>query len=171
MTDMATRPGLNAIVSREAIEDFLFEEAAMLDEWRLDDWVALFTADATYQVPATDAPPDARPDTHLFYIADDRYRIQQRAERLKKKTAHSEFPRSKTRRMIANVRVRGVEGDKVKVTSNFVTYRSKNGVTDTYVGHHEHSLVRDGNGFRIAAKRTVLDQEALRPHGRISLIL
>ena len=41
---------------REQVEDFLFREAALLDDWRLDDWVALFTEDARYVVPTTDLP-------------------------------------------------------------------------------------------------------------------
>ena len=41
---------------RELVEDFLFKEAALLDEWRLDDWVNLFTEDARYVVPTTDLP-------------------------------------------------------------------------------------------------------------------
>ena len=26
---------------REEVEDFLYQEAALLDEWRLDEWLAL----------------------------------------------------------------------------------------------------------------------------------
>jgi len=29
-------------VSRNDIENFLFEEAALLDDWKLTEWVALF---------------------------------------------------------------------------------------------------------------------------------
>ena len=32
-------------VTRQEIEDFLYEEAALLDAWRLDDWLKLLTAD------------------------------------------------------------------------------------------------------------------------------
>jgi len=42
-------------VLRQEVEDFLFAEAALLDEWRLDEWLALLTDDVTYIVPATDA--------------------------------------------------------------------------------------------------------------------
>ena len=30
---------------RELVEDFLFREAELHDDWRLDDWVGLFTED------------------------------------------------------------------------------------------------------------------------------
>ena len=57
--------------TRSDVEDFLILEADLLDEWRLPEWLELFTEDATYCVPATDLPSDASPDTSLFYVADD----------------------------------------------------------------------------------------------------
>ncbi len=42
--------------TRQQIEDFLFEEAALLDAWRLDEWLELLTEDATYRVPSNDRP-------------------------------------------------------------------------------------------------------------------
>ena len=47
---------VNQPTLREQVEDFLFKEAALLDEWRLDDWVDLFTEDGRYVVPTTDLP-------------------------------------------------------------------------------------------------------------------
>ena len=32
-------------ISRAEIEDFLFAEADLLDEWRLPEWLELFTED------------------------------------------------------------------------------------------------------------------------------
>ena len=52
-------------VSRAEVEDFLYAEAALLDEWRLDEWLALFTEDGTYHVPSTDEP-DGDPGSTLF---------------------------------------------------------------------------------------------------------
>ncbi len=45
---------------RQMVEDFLFREAELLDDWRLDDWAALFTEDARYIVP----PPTCPKETH-----------------------------------------------------------------------------------------------------------
>ena len=64
------------------VEDFLFNEADLLDQWRLPEWLELFTDDAEYQVPCMDLPADANPDTNLFYIADDRFRLGERVKRL-----------------------------------------------------------------------------------------
>ena len=61
---------MTTIFTRPEIEDFLFNEAALLDDWKLEEWLALFTDDARYLVPATDLPKDAPPEGNLFYIED-----------------------------------------------------------------------------------------------------
>jgi 3-phenylpropionate/cinnamic acid dioxygenase small subunit len=38
-------------VTRIELEDFLYLEAALLDEWRLEEWLALFVPGARYLVP------------------------------------------------------------------------------------------------------------------------
>jgi p-cumate 2,3-dioxygenase beta subunit len=162
---------MGAFVSRIDVEDFLFREAELLDEWRLPEWLALFTDDAHYYVPSTDLAPDATPDNNLFYIADDRFRLGERVARLMKRTAHSEFPRSKVRHLVSNVRLHSTEDDEVGVRANFVTYRTKDGVTDQYVGSYRYRLLPYESSFRILEKRCLLDMDGLRPQGRISIIL
>jgi len=158
-------------ISRADVEDFLFLEADLLDEWRLPEWLELFTEDATYSVPATDLPANASPDTSLFYIADDRFRLSERVKRLMKRTAHVEFPHSRTRHFITNVRIRERHEDELLVSSAFLVYRTKDGVTDTYFGSSRYRLALKGGSFRIRDKRCLLDTDGLRPQGRVSIIL
>ena len=80
---------------REQVEDFLFREAEFLDDWRLDDWVSLFTEDARYVVPTTDLP-DGDPQRDLVFIDDDITRLRARAVRLNSRHAHREYPWSRT---------------------------------------------------------------------------
>ena len=93
---------MNGGFSISQVEDFLYGEAALLDAWRLDDWLELLTADAVYRVPSNDRPC-ADPKDTLFIIADDINRIRARVTRLKDKNAHAEYPPSRTRRMISLV--------------------------------------------------------------------
>ena len=92
------------VVTRAQVEDFLYHEAALLDEWRLDEWQALLTDDATYYVPPNDQLEGDHRST-LFIIADDRERIRQRIIRINDPNCHAEYPKSRTRRMICNVRI------------------------------------------------------------------
>jgi p-cumate 2,3-dioxygenase subunit beta len=156
---------------RSRIEDFLYHEADLLDSWRLTEWLALFTDDALYEVPCTDLPADARPDESLFYVADDRFRLGERVKRLMKKTAHSEYPHSRTRRIVGNVRIRSQSAELLEIGSVFACYRTKDGTTDLYFGSTVHQLVPADGGFRIRSKRCLLDGDGLRPAGRLSIIL
>lgn len=156
---------------RAKIEDFLYHEADLLDQWRLPEWLGLFTDDAKYEVPCTNLSPGAQPDNSLFYVADDRFRLGERVKRLMKKTAHAEYPHSRTRHTVANVRVRTNSDDVLEVGSVFTVYRTKDGITDLYFGSTVHQLVPAEGGFKIKSKRCVLDTDGLREAGRVSIIL
>lgn len=156
--------------SRQEVEDLLYKEAALLDEWRLEEWLELLSDDAVYEIPPTDVPEgDAR--NTLFIIADDAVRIRSRVKQLLGKSAWAENPQSRTRRMISNVRVLGADGDRILATANFAVHRMRYESVDTYIGRYDYKLVRVGNELKINERRAVLDNEALRPHGKISFIL
>jgi p-cumate 2,3-dioxygenase beta subunit len=163
--------GLLASLTRVEAEDFLILEASLLNEWRLEEWRALFTDECRYLVPNMNGDPYAPPEASLYLIADDGHHLTERIKRLGKKTAHAEYPRSRTRRLISNVRFLEKSAGRVKVESSFITYRSNQGVTDTFFGRHEHCLVEQEGKLRIEEKRTILDMEALRPQGRLSIIV
>jgi p-cumate 2,3-dioxygenase beta subunit len=163
-------------LSRSDAEDFLYAEAALLDEWRLDDWLALLTEDARYWVPPNDTP-GGDPASTLFTIADDIHRIRARVTRLKDPAAHAEYPRSRTRRMIGNVRVEaaapGPAGEaQALVHSNFVVWRFRRGErVREYVGHYRHTLRLAAGGWRIAHRVAIIDAMELASLGSVSLIL
>ena len=157
--------------SRADYEDFLYREAALLDEWRLEGWLSLFTPDSVYEVPTMGIGLEAGPDSTLFYIADDYRRLRHRVVRLNKPTAHAEWPQSTTVRAIHNVRIVGVEDRGVHVACTFTTYRSKHNVTDTYIGHGHYWLVEMNGEVRIRTKRVLLGMNSLQPHGKVSIIL
>jgi p-cumate 2,3-dioxygenase beta subunit len=153
------------------VEAFLYREADLLDDWKLDEWLELFLPEARYEVPATDAP-DGRPETSLHIIADDMTVLAGRVDRLKSVQAYAENPHSRTRRFITNVRILDVAANDLLVSANFMVTRSRKGATDTYIGRYRHTLRSDPDtGFRFVHRRAVLDLDALRPHGRISIIL
>jgi len=161
---------MEPVISRAEVEDFLYAEAALLDEWKLEEWLELLTEDATYQVPPTDLP-DADAKTTLFIIADDAVRLKSRVNQLLGKSAWAENPHSRTRHMISNVRVIGSDGDNIRVAANFVVYRMRYELVDTYVGRYEYTLARRDGKLRIRERKAILDLEALRPHGKVSFIL
>ncbi len=158
-------------VGRAEIEEFLYREAALLDEWRLEEWLGLLTEDAIYRVPPNDAP-DGDPADTLFIIADDIARIRGRVKRLTSPEAHAEHPKSRTRRMISNVRITDRDGDHLDVAANFVIYRFRRDQrVGEYVGRYAYRLRIDDGALRIAERWAVLDSEELGGLGSVSFIL
>ena len=140
---------LAALLLEREVEKFIVEEAVMLDEWRLDDWLALFTEDARYMVPATDMPT-ADPKETLALINDDVARLRGRVERLK---------------------IKEIIGEEILANASFLVYRIRSGQVDPLIGSYGYTLRRVDGALKIAARRAVLDLEALRPHGTLSIIL
>ena len=166
------------MITRAEAEDFLYHEAALLDAWKLDAWLELLTEDARYRVPSNDAP-EGDPATTLFLIADDIARIRGRVARLQDSQAHAEFPHSRTRRLITNVRVTGPSSQPFpkgegafEVESNFCVYRFRRDERiSEFVGRYRHGLRRVEGKLRIALREAILDSEELGRLGSVSFLL
>jgi p-cumate 2,3-dioxygenase beta subunit len=158
-------------VSREQVENFLYEEADLLDSWQLSEWLALFDQErGSFYMPATDSPGSVHTEA-LFLIADDITRLRSRVAQLLSGIAWAENPQSRTNHMISNVRITGTEGDALLVKANFVVFRMRFQNIDPYIGKYHYKLLpRDGT-FKILERRVILDLEALRPHGKVSFIV
>jgi p-cumate 2,3-dioxygenase beta subunit len=157
-------------VGRPQVEDLLYLEARLLDEWRLDEWLQLYTNDARYVIPATDTP-DGDPDRDLVLIDDDRPRMQSRVDRLNSRRAHREYPHSNTRHMVTNVEL-GVRSDNLlAVTAAFAVFRFRGDRSVYYVGRYLIELTVVAGLLRIRSKRVVLDLTALRPTFDVAIIL
>ena len=158
-------------VTRAEVEDFLFLEADLLDNWKLKEWEELLTEDAGYYIPPNDDLEGDHRKT-LFIVADDRERIHQRIIRVLDPNCHAEYPKSRLSRIIGNVRILGVEGDLVTVAARFVCHRYRRYERmGEYVGHTRHVLKRHGGTFRIKERRVYLMSHELGSLGSVSFIL
>ncbi len=157
-------------VTRAQVEDLLFLEGQLLDEWRLDEWLSLFSDGARYVVPSNDLPDgDAQRD--LMLIDDDLQRLAARVVRLSSRRAHREYPHARTSHQTTNVRLLGVEDQDLLVRAAFTAWRFRNERADYYVGHYLYRLRLAEGGLRIFGKRVVMDMTVLRPAGAVSIIL
>jgi p-cumate 2,3-dioxygenase beta subunit len=156
-------------VSRSVIEDFLFHDAALLDEWRLDEWLQLFTAEAEYQVPPL-GRPDADVSSDTFLVNDDRFHLEQRVASLQRRSAHAEWPRSLTRRFVSNVRIVTERAEDLEVRANFCIFRYRGDDTTTFVGHYRLSL-SSARDLKFRRRVAVLDTPVLPPASIVSILL
>ena len=155
------------------VEQFLFQEADLLDSCRFHEWLDLFTEDARYWVPVRESVQGQEgsfPDEGSYavtYMNDDKSFLEQRIKRLDTGLAHAETPPSRTRHYIANVRVQVDDGQTGEVTaySNFIVYQGRRERTDyQFFGRREDRLRRVEGRWRIA-HRSVFLQHAVLPRG------
>ena len=156
-----------------AVAQFLYDEAALLDEWRLDEWLALFHPEAAkYLIPSPEDLSDD-PATTLHLVNDSMAMLSGRVTRLKSKHAHAESPRSRTRRQIANVRVWQGPSD-LFVRSVFDVIHVRGGVVDRYVGVYEHQLLPNDakdTTWLIGRRRVLIDHNIEAGGGSLAFLL
>lgn len=107
--------------------------------------------------PSNTDPVNADATQTLFLISDKIDRITARAKRLMKKTAHAEYPRSKTRHAIGNVRIVSALTDGNRARANFHVHRTKEHNQTVYMGEVRHTVVKEIGGRKIKHKRCILD--------------
>jgi 3-phenylpropionate/cinnamic acid dioxygenase small subunit len=153
---------------RQEVETFLFEEARLLDKWRLQEWLDLFTEDARYWLPmretlAPSEPPPELGDLAYALLDEDKSSLEVRVKRLETGLAHVEEPRSLTRHLVSNVLVSpGERDDEVIAESNFIVHQVHRQRHEyTYVGSREDVLRRVDGSWKIACRKVYLDQLVL----------
>ena len=157
------------------IEQFLFDEAWCLDERRFDDWLALFTDDASYWMPtrravakavvnsSTSVSEELAAPGETGWFEDSKLTLLARVMRLKGGIAWAEDPPSRTRRMITNVQVEPGAGEgEYRVRSYFMLHRTRHQMErETFVGCRNDVLRRVGGELRIAEREIILDETVL----------
>ena len=137
---------------------FLYKEARLADEARYAEWLALWTEDGVYWVPAT-TDPDADPDRHLSHIYDNRARLDTRVRLLQTGVRPSQTPASRMRRLISNIEVEPGDGDELTAESNFVLAELATQARHElhwWAGHVTHRLRRVDGELRMSRKTVVL---------------
>lgn len=143
-------------VDQQEVEQFLYHEAALLDNRKFDEWLELYPEDALYWVPANDY--DINPMLHVSFIYDDRSRMQDRVWSVQSGVRWSQDPQSRTRHLISNVVVTEDKGDELTVSSNFVMFEIRRAIYgDRYFcGRFEHHLRRENGSWKIVFKKIEL---------------
>jgi p-cumate 2,3-dioxygenase beta subunit len=159
--------------TRLSIEGLVYHEADLLDRWKLDEWVELWTDPCTYEVTTVGEsdPETTSSEKSLFLIGDNRFRLEQRVVRLNKTSAHVEYPHSRTRHLFTNVIVTDESADEIAAQVNFVVFRTKRSVTNHYMGYSLYTFAKMGDALKIRRKRCILDLEGLVPQGKLSILL
>ncbi|WP_369192204.1 3-phenylpropionate/cinnamic acid dioxygenase subunit beta [Streptomyces sp. R08] len=159
------------------VEQFYFEEAALLDDGRYADWLDLLAEDLDYWMPTRtnrlrrqQALSVAARGEAAFYD-ETKESLAWRIRRFDSGMAWAEDPPSRTRHLITNVMVRHVDpaeqegftdGD-LWVRSAFLVYRNRlEREENVFAGGRTDILRRTTDGLRITRRTILLDQNILQ---------
>jgi 3-phenylpropionate/cinnamic acid dioxygenase small subunit len=159
---------LAAMLRQYEVERFYYDEAALLDAHRYEEWVALFTDDTHYFLPIRrtksrrELADEFTKPGEMAFFDDTKIVLEGRVKKLMTGRSWSEDPPSRTRRLITNVRVTGDEGNELTVESNFHLYRTRlKSEEDSWIGSRHDTLRRSGDSFQIAKRWVYLEQTVL----------
>src|SRR5262249_58790567 len=93
---------------RAEVAELLFHEASLLDHGRLDEWLELYTDDATYWIPLQTDQSDPLTTSSIVY--DDRRLMEARVRQFQHPRAHPRVPAPRTLHPVGNVRILQVDG-------------------------------------------------------------
>ncbi|MCW5734494.1 MAG: aromatic-ring-hydroxylating dioxygenase subunit beta [Enhydrobacter sp.] len=160
----AMEPG-QAMLLQYEVEQFLYREAALLDDRRFGEWLALLADDIHYWMPirrtvtVENLRLEYASSDGMAYFDDDRNDLRMRVEKLQSNSAWSENPPSRTRHFVSNVRILEVNGDEIALEAAIHLYRSRlNDKIDNWVGRRRDRLRRVDGAFQIFERHIFLDQ-------------
>jgi 3-phenylpropionate/cinnamic acid dioxygenase small subunit len=152
-------------IERDRFRMYLEEEARLLDQDRLEDWLKLFAPECLYWMPGTPSGGDPRREVAIAF--DDRRRMEDRVFRLRTGYAWSQKPKSRTVRLVANVEVFSTDRADIRmVRSNVQITEFRGFETRCLWGWCGYRYVEHGGRWLIAARQLNLidcDQNLRNP--------
>ena len=136
------------------VEQFLFEEAAMLDERRYEDWLKLLTDDIHYWMPIRrtttmrEVEQEFTAPGNMAFFDDDLAQLKLRIQKITSGNAWSEDPPSRTRHFVTNIRITNIADSDTTVELNFHLYRTRlESNEDSWIGRRQDVLRRVNERF------------------------
>jgi len=136
-----------------SVEQFLFHEARLLDSGKLEEWLDLFTDDATYWLPLEQGQADPLETSSLIH--DDKTLLALRVKQARHPRAHARLPLARTVHQVGNISASEENGE-VVVQSNLTLIEFRNEKQRVWGALVEHRLRRENGAYRIARKRVDL---------------
>ena len=165
-----TDEGLRRLTLRNDVETFLFREARLLDERRLEEWLELLADDIHYYMPIRrnikfgDWDLEmSDPESEISYFDEGKDILQGRVRQLNTGLHWAEEPVSRFEHLISNVEIVEDDGEVVRANSKFLCYQNRlQDEVNLFVGRRYDVLRRDPEtGFKIVKRTILLAQNVL----------
>jgi benzoate/toluate 1,2-dioxygenase beta subunit len=139
-------------LASDDVHEFLLKEADLLDRRHLQDWLALFTQDCVYWMPAES--PEGDPERRVSLFFDDRSILEDRIWRLDHPKMFSQNPPVRQVRVLSHplMDAAGEGASECTTRTRFILFEHRLREQRTFGGEYEHTLRREGSGYRIARK-------------------
>jgi 3-phenylpropionate/cinnamic acid dioxygenase small subunit len=157
-----------AMLLHNEVERFYYDEAALLDSHRYEEWLALFSDDAHYFMPIRRTRMQRELDKEftkpgeMAFFDETKTLLAGRITKLGSGRSWAEDPPSRTRHLITNVRITKDDGRTLEVESNFHLYRTRlNSEETSWIGSRRDVLRRVEGSFQIVDRKIFLEQTVL----------
>jgi 3-phenylpropionate/cinnamic acid dioxygenase small subunit len=158
------------------MEDFLYAEADLLDERRFRDWLNLLADDIIYFMPIRRnvkfGQHAQRENTvqgsGISWFDEDKWTLTKRVDQILTGVHYAEEPLSRISHMVSNVQIQRVvpsldDPREVEVRCRFLVYQNRiEYETYTFVGKRTDLLRKTEDGWKIARREILLDQNVLQ---------
>ena len=144
----------------EAVQQFLYREARLLDSRKFGDWLDLYCMDAVFWVPAVGMDgahtTDPQLSLNFIYIAG-RAGLEARVFRVESGGSLASNPLPHTRHLVSNVMVESESSGEVTAFANtqVVAFCEPRG-QQILTGSYEYMLRKQDGALRIARKKVLL---------------
>lgn len=138
-------------VTRNQCEKLIIKECRLLDEYRFDEFLSLYSNESLYWIPIT--PGGGDPRIEVSHAFDDRRRLEDRIYRLRTGYAYSQLPMSRTRRMVSNFEIGyGSSKETIYGRCNILISELRVGEQRQYSGWYGYKLMKLDGQWKIAVK-------------------
>jgi benzoate/toluate 1,2-dioxygenase beta subunit len=152
-----------SLLSTEAIHQFLYREARLLDDKDWDAWLSCYATDAEFWMPSWDDDEtlvsDPQTEISLIYYGH-RGGLEDRVFRIKTdRSSATSLPEPRTSHNISNVEILEQTDSTCSLRFNWVTFSFRYKTTDTYFGTSFYTLDTSGTQPLIKNKKVILKND------------
>jgi 3-phenylpropionate/cinnamic acid dioxygenase small subunit len=161
--------------TKREIEEFLYDEANLLDERRFTEWLATLAEDLRYFMPmeynvkfGEHATRElTKRDEQMSWFNEGKWSLGKRAEQILTGVHWAEEPLSRVCRLVSNVQLTAIndnapDGTEVDVTSRFLIYQNRCEYEQYFfVGDRFDRMRRTAGGWQLARREIRIHQNVL----------
>ena len=161
---------LERLILKDEVEQFLYYEAALLDERRYEEWIDLIAEDIHYFMPIRENvkfgewdKENSDPASEIAWFDEGKEVLEGRVRQLMTGVHWAEEPVSRIRHIISNIRVVDVRGDEIHTSDNFFVWHNRLlEEVNLFAGRRDNILRRDPDTeFKLVKRTILLDQSVL----------